>query len=91
MFVIVAYLVIFLLSVYPIMVLVFPPSVVTALCYYHFPSIFDSYSMFLLRNLFHARNHGVATYIGCFTFSTLRDYLHNHASTCHGGQRDLCV
>ena len=60
MFVIVAYLVIFLLSVYPIMVLVFPPSVVTALCYHHFPSIFDSYSMFLLRNLFHARNHGVA-------------------------------
>ena len=29
--------------------------------------------------------------IGCFTYSTLRDYLHNHASTCHGGQRYLCV
>ena len=29
--------------------------------------------------------------LGCFTYSTLRDYWHNHASTCHGGQRDLCV
>ena len=26
-----------------------------------------------------------------FHVQYLRDYLHNHASTCHGGQRDLCV
>ena len=54
-------------------------------------SIFISFCLFPLHNLFHARNRDVAIVIGFFTYSTLRDYLHNHASTCNGGQRNLCV
>ena len=45
---------------------------------------------FLLRDLFSARNQDLATSTLLYN-STSRDYLYNNASTCHGGQRDLCV
>ena len=65
---------------------------------YHFPSIFNSDTRYIFSFFFVSLPCGQSRCCYCMyqvyvsrTGSTLRDYLHNHASTCHGEQRDACV